>query len=109
MCPIVVPESIKSLMKDYREVFCKDAGFNHICNFITGLIISPNKTLQGIYSLSVNERHQSSRRAMHQSVFESQGWNISDLMKKHREIVSKDHIKKGKKRSNKFGLDIFSS
>ena len=109
MCPIIVPESVKAFMKGYREVFCKDAGFNHICDYITGLIISSNKTLQGIYNLSVLGRAQSSRRAMHKSVFESQGWNIDTLMKKHREIVSKDHCKRGKKRSNQFGLDILSS
>jgi len=49
MIPIVgVPETIASGMKNYRNVFCRDEGFEHVSRYVTGLIISPNKTLQGI-------------------------------------------------------------
>jgi hypothetical protein len=36
-------------MESFRRIFCRWEGFEHVCRFITGLIISPNKTLQGIY------------------------------------------------------------
>jgi hypothetical protein len=37
------------------------------------LIVSPNKTLQGIYAQQVWDEHQPTRRAMHEAVFEA-GW-----------------------------------
>ena len=97
MFPLITPDIIINYMNNYRTVFCKDAGFNHICNFVTGLIINPNKTLQGIYNASITDRNQSSRRASHKAIFESNGWDANELLKKHREVVSKDHYKKGKK------------
>ena len=54
MLPITeVPQSIASGMSNYRNVFCKDEGFEHVSRYVTGLIVSPNKTLQGIYDLQV--------------------------------------------------------
>ena len=99
MCPIVVPNFIKNKMSEYRNVFCKDSGFEHILNYITGLILSPNKTLQGIYNSIISFDKKSSRRAMHESIFESPSWDDKELMKQHRKVISKDHNKKGKKRS----------
>jgi len=91
MLPIIeIPESIKKQLLDYRDVFCKDQGFDWISRYITGLIISPNKTLQGIHDLQVWKDEPLSRRSMHHSVFES-GWSHKNLMVKHRELVSKDH------------------
>jgi hypothetical protein len=47
MLPITeVPQSIASGMSNYRNVFCKDEGFEHVSRYVTGLIVSPNKTLQ---------------------------------------------------------------
>jgi membrane-anchored protein YejM (alkaline phosphatase superfamily) len=55
-----------------RALFCRDAGFAHIGRYVTGLILSPNKTLQGIYALQVWEDNtHSSRRAMHEAIFEA--------------------------------------
>src|SRR4029450_13350448 len=31
----------------------RDEGFEHVSRYVTGLILSPNKTLQGIYDLQV--------------------------------------------------------
>ena len=51
MLPLVgIPGTIAKFLKSYRQVFCKEAGFQHISRYINGLVISPNKTLQGIYS-----------------------------------------------------------
>lgn len=100
MLPIVeVPETIRNGMENYRDVFCRDEGFDHVSRYVTGLIMSPNKTLQGIYDLQVwdekNDRKKPSRRAMHGSVFES-GWGSDALIKQHRAVVAPDHRGKGR-------------
>ena len=59
-----------------------------MCRFITGLILSPNKRLQGIYDLQVWEGEAPSRRAMHEAVFES-GWDPAVLLKEHRTEVAR--------------------
>jgi hypothetical protein len=52
MVPLVgVPETIRHGMAPYRDVFCRAAGFDHISRYVTGLILSPKKTLQGIYDV----------------------------------------------------------
>jgi len=54
MIPIVeVPQTIASQMENYRDVFCRKEGFEYVSRYVTGLIISPNKTLQGIYDLNI--------------------------------------------------------
>lgn len=91
MLPIVkVPVSIQEVMKSYRNLFVRDAGFEHICRYVTGLLISANKTLQGIYDLQRWEGNPVSCRAMHQSIFES-GWKSEQLMSRHRKVVSQDY------------------
>ena len=52
MLPITrVPETIANGMAKLRSVFCREAGFDHVSRYVTGLILSPNKALQGIYLL----------------------------------------------------------
>ena len=49
MLPIVgVPETIRQGLAPYRDVFCREAGFEHISRYVTGLLLSPNQTLQGL-------------------------------------------------------------
>jgi len=96
MLPIVeVPKTIASGMKNYREVFCRDEGFDHVSRYVTGLIISPNKTLQGIYDLQVWEDDAPSRRSMHGSVFEY-GWDSDELIKQHHKFISPSHMGQGR-------------
>ena len=96
MLPIVeVPETIRNGMLNYRDVFCRDEGFDHVSRYVTGLIISPNKTLQGIYDLQVWDGKKPSRRSMHGSVFES-GWGSDALMQQHRALIGPDHGGKGR-------------
>jgi len=96
MLPITeVPETISNGMTNYREVFCRDEGFDHVSRYVTGLIISPNKTLQGIYSSQYWDGKRPNRRSMHESVFES-GWSSDSLMQKHREVVASDHKGRGR-------------
>lgn len=96
MLPMVeVPESIRRGMARYRSVFGRQQGFDHVCRYLTGLAISPNKTLQGIYDLQVWEGDKPSRRAMHEAVFETD-WDDDLLIQQHRGVVSKDHHGRGR-------------
>ena len=64
MLPLVgIPASIAKFLQSYRKVFRKEAGSKHISRYINGLVMSPNKTLQGIYSQLVwDEEQKISRR-----------------------------------------------
>ena len=96
MLPIVeVPKTIATGMENYRDVFCRDEGFDHVSRYVTGLIISPNKTLQGIYDLQVWEGDAPSRRSMHGSVFEY-GWDSEELIKQHHKVISPSHRGQGR-------------
>jgi len=88
MLPITrVPEMIAQGMAKFRSLFCRDEGFEHVSRYVTGLILSPNKTLQGMYDLQVWDRQAPSRRAMHAGVFEA-GWDDTALMQRHRAAVA---------------------
>jgi hypothetical protein len=97
MVPLVgVPETIRRGLAPYREVFCRAEGFDHISRYITGLLLSPNKTLQGIYAGQVWEpRAPRSRRAMHEAVFEA-GWAADALMPHHRAVIAGAHRGRGR-------------
>jgi hypothetical protein len=95
--PIVgVVPSIANYLANYREVLNREAGYEHISRYISGLLLSPNKTLQGIYSQQVWAQGEAvSRRAMHEAVFEA-GWQIEALMAKHRHMVGSEHRGRGR-------------
>jgi hypothetical protein len=97
MLPIVgIPETIRQGMAPYRGVFCRDAGFEHVSRYVTGLVLSPNKTLQGIYDVQVWGGPRACwRRAMHEAVFEA-GWAGDELMPCHRKVVAPDHRGRGR-------------
>ncbi len=97
MLPLVgIPRTIAKFLKSYRKVFRKEAGFKHISRYINGLLMSSNKTLQGIYSQLVwDEDNKVSRRAMHEAVFEA-GWKYQGLMEEHRKNVAAVHQGKGR-------------
>jgi hypothetical protein len=89
MVPLVgVPETIRRGLAPYREVFCRAEGFEHLSRYVTGLILSPHKTLQGLYDLQVWEPGAPhSRRAMHEAVCEA-GGAADTLMPHHRTIIA---------------------
>ena len=97
MLPLVeIPDTIRRGLAPYRSLFCQEAGFEHLSRYISGLILSPNKTLQGIYDLQVwADDSAPSRRAMHEGVFEA-AWACEQLMPHHREVVSADHQGRGR-------------
>jgi len=91
MLPITrVPATIAKGMAHFRPLFRRTEGFEHVSRYVTGLVLSPNKTLQGIYDLQVWEREAPSRRAMHAGVFEA-GWDDAALMQQHRAVVAGDY------------------
>jgi hypothetical protein len=92
MLPIVgVPATIAAGMKNYRKVFCRDEGFEHVSRYVSGLILRPHKTLQGIYAQQVwPAGSEGTRRAMHAAVFEA-GWSSAALMQQHRAVVARAH------------------
>ena len=96
MIPLVgVPKSIAEYLEKYRELFKRQKGFETVSRFITGLILSPNKTLEGIHSQQLwSEGTELKRRAMHHAVFEA-GWKSEQMMPKHREIIASEHRGKG--------------
>ena len=78
-------------MAKYRPLFCRAAGFEHVSRYVTGLVLSPNKTLQGIYEAQVWAAGAGpSRRAMHEAVFAA-GWESARLMAHHRQVVAPAH------------------
>jgi len=92
MVPFVgVPKTIAQGMNAYRAVFCREEGFEQVSHYVSGLLLSENKTLQGIDAQQVYFGSEgTSRRAMHAVVFEA-GWNSEELMQQHRVIVGKVH------------------
>lgn len=96
LLPLVgVPSLIKEGLEPYRDLFCRDAGFEHVSRYVTGLLLSPNKTLQGIYGQQVwPEASGVSRRAMHAAVFEA-GWDSEGLLPRHRAVVAGEHRGRG--------------
>jgi len=98
MLPIVcVPASIQQRLGSYRQVFCRAEGFEWVGRYVTGLLVSPNKTVQGIYAHQVwpDSVQAPSRRAMHASLFES-GWEQEALGVCHREQVGLRHRNGGR-------------
>jgi hypothetical protein len=96
MLPITcVPETLVKGLKSFREIFGRAEGFEHVCRFITGLILSPNKTLPGIYEAQVWEGEAPSRRAMPEAVFES-GWDSAALIQHHRTEVAQAYRGRGR-------------
>jgi hypothetical protein len=85
-------------MAGFRDLLCRKKGFEHISRYVTGLIRSPNKTLQGIYALHVWNHNQPSRGAMHEAVFEA-AWDAQERIKRHRARVVHDHRGAGERSS----------
>src|SRR4029450_7052043 len=97
MLPIIgVPETIRQGLAPYRPLFCRDEGFEHVSRYVTGLILSPNKTLQGIYDVQVwGEDGKPSRRAMHEAISEAAG-AADALLPRHRQVVAAEHRGRGR-------------
>jgi hypothetical protein len=95
--PLVgLSSTVQQFMVAYREVFCREEGFEHVIRYINGLLLSANKTLQGIYAQIVwPEGKQVSRRAMHEAVFEAR-WSRETLMERHRQTIAPQYRGRGR-------------
>lgn len=98
MLPLVqIPQTLQTHLQGYRAVFCRTAGLAQVSRYLTGLLLSPNKTLQGIHAQWVwPEGEGIQRRAMHAAVFESTGWTCEALMERHRQVVAPAHRGRGR-------------
>jgi hypothetical protein len=95
--PLVgLSSTVQQFMVAYREVFCREEGFEHVSRYINGLLLSANKTLQGIYAQILwPEGKQVSRRAMHEAVFEAR-WSRETLMERHRQNIAPQYRGRGR-------------
>jgi hypothetical protein len=59
------------------------------------LLISPNKTLQGIYANQVWEGNKPGYRAGHEAVFEA-GWDVEALLPRHLRLIAPEHRNRGR-------------
>ena len=88
MLPMVgVPETVRKGLRAYRDLFRRDEGFEYVSRYVTGLLVSPHKTWQGIYANQVWPAKKPSRRAMPEAVFEAD-WNAEELLPRHRALIA---------------------
>ncbi len=93
MFPIVgIAATIRDQMSGYRNLFSRQSAFEHVERYINGLLLSGNKTLQGIHSQYVwrDETERVNHRAMHAGVFKSP-WPREQVMTRHRAEVARDY------------------
>jgi hypothetical protein len=96
MLPVVeVPKTVQQQMRPYRDLFRRSEGFEYVSRYVTGLLVSPNKTLQGRYANQVWEENRPGYRAMHEAVFEA-GWNADELLPRHRRLIASEHQNRGR-------------
>jgi hypothetical protein len=96
MLPVVgVPETVRKGLRPYRELFRRDEGFEYVSRYVTGLLVSSNKTLQGSYANQVWLEKKPSRRAMPEAVFEAD-WNAEELLPRHRALIAPEHRTRGR-------------
>jgi hypothetical protein len=93
---VSVPETIRRGMAPYRALFCRDAGFEYVSRYVTGVFLSPKKPLQGLSDIQVwAGDHAPSRRARHAAVFEA-GWDAEALRAPHRAVMAHAHRGRGR-------------
>ncbi len=98
MIPILeIPSTIQEFLKTYRSAFVREAGFEHVSRYITGLLTSPNKTLQAIHQLQRwPEGQPRTRRAMHEAIFEG-AWKPETLSQLHWDNIDTQTRSRGKR------------
>ena len=96
MLPVVgVPGTVQRQMRPYRDLFRRSEGFEYVSRYVTGVLVSPNKTMQGIHATQVWEENKPRYRAMHEAVFEA-GWNAEELLPRHRKLIAPEHRNRGR-------------
>ena len=96
MLPVVgIPKTVQRQMRPYRDLFRRSEGFEYVSRYVTGLLVSPNKTSQGIYAAQVWEGTKPGYRAMHEAVFEAE-WKAEELLSRHRVLIAPEHRNRGR-------------
>jgi hypothetical protein len=96
MLPVVgVPQTVQRQMRPYRDLVRRSEGFEYVSRYVTGLLISANKTLQGIHANQVWEGNKPGYRTMHEAVFEA-GWEAEELLPRHRRLIAPEHRNRGR-------------
>jgi hypothetical protein len=96
MLPVVgVPQTVQRQMRPYRDLFRRSEGFEYVSRYVTGLLVSPNKTSQGIYAAQVWDGDGPSYRAMHEAVVEAR-WKAEELLPRHRRLIVPEHRNRGR-------------
>jgi hypothetical protein len=90
-----VPATVRKGLRPYRDLFRRTEGFDYVSRYVTGLLVNPNKTLQGIYATQVWPEKKPSRRAMHEAVFEAE-WKAEELLPRHRALIAPEHRNRGR-------------
>ena len=92
---VEVPKTIQKGLRPYRDLFRRAAGFEQVSRYVSGLIVSPNKTTPGISANQVWAGDKPSRRAMPEAVFEA-GWDAEELLPRHRRVIAPEHCGRGR-------------
>ncbi len=96
MLPMVgVPATMRQGLRSYRDLFGRAEGFEQVSRYGTGLLVSPNKTLQGIEAGQVGEGEKPSRRALHEAVCEA-GGEAENLLPRQRTVSAPEHRGRGR-------------
>ena len=96
MLPMVeVPETMRKGLRPYRDLVRRDEGVDYVSRYVTGLLVSPNNTLQGSYANPVGPERKPSRRAVHEAVFEAD-WNGAATMPRHRALIAPEPRNRGR-------------
>jgi hypothetical protein len=97
MLPIVsVPATSAPGMQHYRAVCCREAGFAHVSRYVSGRILSPKETLQGMSAQQVWPAGEAvTRRARQAAVFEA-GWSRAAPMQRHRAVIAREPRGRGR-------------
>jgi len=90
-----VPNTIRKGLRPYRELGSRAEGFEQVSRYVTGLMLSPNKTLQGIYEGQGWEGEKPSRRARHAAVVEA-GWDAEGVLPRQRAVSAPAHTGRGR-------------
>ena len=96
MLPVVgVAKTVQRQMRPYRDLFRRSEGFEYVSRYVTGLLVSPNKTSPGMYAAQGWEGEGPSYRARHEAVFEA-GWEAEELLPRHRRLIVAEHRGRGR-------------
>lgn len=92
MLPLIgLPYTIKQGFEPEKGVFPRPSEYRHVSHYLTGLLLSPNKTRQGIHSQFVFEDEAASRRRVMQEAVMAGQWTPENMMSQHRQVVGQRH------------------